>query len=57
MSEKTITYWRGKPVTELSREELIAAVEWLGERYMESLSPQNTLALGQIEMMRRGEDG
>jgi len=49
--------FRGKLLEEMTREELIEAVEFLGAAYHTLISGSNprALALGHIEMMRRGE--
>jgi hypothetical protein len=48
-------YWHGKKVTDLSREELIEIINWLGREYHELMSPDNihARALGKVEMMKR----
>lgn len=51
------TFWRGKPISDCTKEELIDAVMWLGKKYEEFHDPKavRARALGQIEMMKRGE--
>jgi len=36
MKPPVVTYWRDKPVSDLSREELVEAVEWLGAELTKS---------------------
>lgn len=52
-----VCYWRGKPLEELTREELIEAVKILGRFFQSETSPEmaRAKALGCVEMMRRGE--
>lgn len=55
-SDRVVTY-RGKYITEMSREELIEAVRELGARLHEHYTPFaiTARAYGEVEMMKRGE--
>ena len=57
MSDKVLM-WEGRPVTELSREELIEALEWCAQqiRYYNSSEFTTAFSLGKIEKIKRGED-
>lgn len=37
---ETVTFWKGKPVTELTKEELIEALNWCGKE-IERMHKQN----------------
>lgn len=52
----TVTYWMGRPITELTREELIEVVEFVAAELREYQSPRaiEQRALGSVEMMKRG---
>lgn len=49
--------WRGVPLSECSREELLECINFLTERHKDFTTPQamRANALGRVEMMRRGE--
>jgi hypothetical protein len=55
MPEPLVIFFKGKRISEMTREELIGAVETLARLYSESLAPDEIEArsLGRIEMMRR----
>lgn len=57
MSEKTIAMYCGQNVDDMTREDLIEAVKFLGKAYNDLLSPDRTraYALGSVEMIKRGE--
>ena len=48
--------WRGNPLTDLSREELIEAIEWLAQALAQFYTPEavETRALGHVEQVKRG---
>lgn len=52
-----IECWEGTPITELSREELIEVIKWLGKehRCQYSFPAMRARALGHVEMLKRGE--
>jgi hypothetical protein len=52
-----VSFWMGRPVTELSREELIECVEYCARRLAELQSPEaiHARALRRVEMFKRGE--
>jgi hypothetical protein len=54
MPDPVVTF-KGKRLSEMTREELIGAVETLARLYSESVAPDEIEArsLGRIEMMRR----
>lgn len=47
----------GKAIVDMSREELLDVVEFLGRQYLRDHSPsrQRAYVLGRTEMMKRGE--
>jgi hypothetical protein len=51
--------WRGKPIAELTREELVEALNWACECYSAMNDPMSIhfRALGRVEAMKRGEFG
>lgn len=52
-----IHYWMGRPVTELSREELLEVVDHMARELATHRTPSaiHANALGRAEMLRRGE--
>ena len=50
--------WEGRSITELSREELIEALEWCAQqiRYYNSSEFTTAFSLGKIEKIKRGEE-
>ena len=46
-------FWRGKPVEEMTKEELIVALTWCCDQLADLGSPENTRAraLGKVEML------
>lgn len=57
MDVPMLTYWRGKDIRELDREHLIEIVQELVAEHQRVYSLENSraLALGKVEMWRRGE--
>lgn len=51
--------WKGQPVEELSRDELLEAVRWLSAEYHELMSPRaiRARALGSAQMLRERPHG
>lgn len=51
--------WEGKLLSECSRDELIECIEHLSTRLADFTTPHaiQALALGQVEIMRRGRPG
>lgn len=56
-NEPKAHFWMGRPITELSRDELIEVIDYLSRLHAESTTPiaMHARALGQVEMLRRGE--
>lgn len=52
-----ISYWNGKPVDNLSRDELIEVIKYLSAEVQNMRQPSEirALCLGKVEMMKRGE--
>jgi hypothetical protein len=52
-----VHFWRGRPITELSRDELIEVIDYLAHLHAEKTTPSaiQAMALGRVEMLRRGE--
>jgi len=52
-----ITCWEGVPITELSRDKLIEALEFYASEYWANNTPDMMCArsLGHVEMIKRGE--
>jgi hypothetical protein len=57
MMQSAKMIWRGKPLNEYSRLELIEIIETLGRMVQEINSPENieARALGRVEMLTRQE--
>ena len=56
MDIPTISTWRGKRIEdECSREELLACIEYLAGKWAEYQQDFRAVALGKVEMMKRGE--
>jgi len=55
--DKGYITWYGKPVTELSRDELLEALEFASSELARHQTPKAIRAnsLGAVEMMKRGE--
>lgn len=49
-------FWEDRPVSGMSREELIEAIREMGQMIRAAMSPERieANALGRVEMMRRG---
>ena len=54
--ESKVHFWKGRPITELSRDELIEVIDSLSRRHAENTTPSaiHAMAIGQVEMLRRG---
>lgn len=55
MDKAKLVSFRGKQIADMSRDELLAVVDYLGRRLYESNSPENreAFAIGQVEMIKR----
>ncbi len=51
-----VSCWRGKPIEDLSREEMIEVINFLANQVRELNSPENleARALGFVAMLKRG---
>lgn len=57
MNVKSEFYWEGRPLAELSRDELLEVIDYLANEYARNTTPQmiKAKALGMTEMLKRGE--